>query len=81
MFDPDRMRMERLRQRLSQKRLAEKIGSDQAHVSRIENGALTNLEASTVENIARALGCSMDYLCGLIDQPRYSQAAAEVAHG
>jgi transcriptional regulator with XRE-family HTH domain len=62
MLDRDRLRMGRLRLRLTQQRLGELIGQDQAYVSRLERGGLTEITVTTLERIADVLGVSTDYL-------------------
>ena len=60
--------MGRLRLRLSQKRLGELIGQDQAYVSRLERGHLPEISMTTLERLADALHVSMDFLAGRIDR-------------
>jgi transcriptional regulator with XRE-family HTH domain len=64
------MKQERLKLGLSQEKLAALVGTDKAHISRIESGARPSIAASTVARIATALGCSVDYLLGLTSHSR-----------
>jgi transcriptional regulator with XRE-family HTH domain len=62
MLDRERLRMRRLKLRLSQQRLGELIGQDQSYVSKLERGELTEITVTTLVGLARALGVSLDYL-------------------
>jgi transcriptional regulator with XRE-family HTH domain len=64
MLDAERIRMKRLRLRMSQKQLGESVGQDQAYISRLERGEITDITARTLERLADALRCSTDYLLG-----------------
>jgi transcriptional regulator with XRE-family HTH domain len=56
--------MKRLVTRMSQRELGEKIGKDQAYVSRLERGAFPGITIETLEALADTLGVSTDYLLG-----------------
>jgi transcriptional regulator with XRE-family HTH domain len=56
--------MKRLEVRLSQRELAAKIGTDQAHISRIERGERTAITVQTLVKLADVLRVSTDYLLG-----------------
>ena len=62
MLDVDKMRLRRLELRLSQKALGEAIRQDQAYVSRVENGIITDVTAETLARIARVLKVPMEQL-------------------
>lgn len=62
MLDPERIRMTRLQLRLSQRQLGEMIGQDQAYISRLENGTITDITVGTLEQIADALQVRVEYL-------------------
>ena len=62
MLDVDKMRLRRLELRLSQKVLGEAIRQDQAYVSRVENGIITDVTAETLARIARVLKIPMEQL-------------------
>ena len=64
MLDTERVRMGRLKLRLSQKRLGAMIGQDQAYVSRLERGHFPEISMTTLERLADALQVSMDFLAG-----------------
>jgi len=60
---------QRLRQRreqlgLSQHALARRTGVPQARISEFESGTKTGMTLDTAKRLARALGCSIDYLAG-----------------
>jgi transcriptional regulator with XRE-family HTH domain len=80
MLDRDRLRMARLRLRLTQERLGKEIGQDQSYVSRLERGDFTEITVTTLERLADALQVSTDYLLGREDQDSelWPAAAAEV---
>jgi len=62
MLDVDKMRLRRLELRLSQKALGEAIRQDQAYISRVENGIITDVTAETLGRIARVLEVPMEQL-------------------
>ena len=53
MLDTERVRMGRLKLRLSQKRLGAMIGQDQAYVSRLERGHFPEISMTTLERPGR----------------------------
>jgi transcriptional regulator with XRE-family HTH domain len=65
-----RIRERRERLTLSQTELGRRIGKDGQYISKLERGILTNLTANTLEQLAEALVCSMDYLMNRTDDPR-----------
>ena len=42
----------------------------QSWISELENGKRHHVEADTIYRFCQALGCSLDYLAGLTDDPR-----------
>ena len=64
MLDPTIIRMRRLELRMSQRELGEKLGQDQAYVSRLERGDLKEITVKTLELLATALRISPDTLLG-----------------
>jgi DNA-binding Xre family transcriptional regulator len=58
----------RLRHGLTQKALCDASGLPQPHLSRLENGRVTNPDAATLERLAAALGVSMDEVMKAIQQ-------------
>ena len=69
MLDAERVRMRRLKKRLSQGALGKAIGQDQAYVSRLENGAIKEITIQTLERLADGLEVSTDYLLGRVEEP------------
>jgi transcriptional regulator with XRE-family HTH domain len=51
----------------SQTELARKIGIAPSRISEFESGLKTDCNLSTAKRLARALGCSIDYLAGTWD--------------
>jgi transcriptional regulator with XRE-family HTH domain len=68
MLDRHRLRMARLRLRLSQESLGKAIGQDQSYVSKLERGDLLDITISTLERLADVLSLSTDYLLGRKEQ-------------
>lgn len=62
-----RMRELRKELNLSQSQLGKKLGLEKSTISSYETGARTPT-AHVASNIARCLGVSLDYLCGLNDE-------------
>ena len=52
----------------SQTDLAQKIGIAPSRISEFESGLKTDCNLSTAKRVARALGCSIDYLAGTWDE-------------
>ena len=52
----------------SQMELAQKIGIAPSRISEFESGLKTDCNLSTAKRLARALGCSIDYLAGTWDE-------------
>jgi transcriptional regulator with XRE-family HTH domain len=64
MLDAERVRMTRLKYRISQRALAEMIGQHQSYISRLERGDVTAITVQTLEALADALNVTTDYLLG-----------------
>ncbi len=64
MLDADRIRLCRLKLRLSQQRLGDLVGQDQAYISRLERGWITDITVRTLERLADVFGETTDYLLG-----------------
>jgi transcriptional regulator with XRE-family HTH domain len=81
MLDRDRLRMRRLKLRLSQQQLGQMIGHDQGYVSRLERGEITDITVRTLARLADALRASTDYLLGRKDdeEDEVSQPVEAVA--
>ena len=69
MLDAERVRIRRLKKRMSQKALGNALGQDQAYVSRLEQGKLGNVTVETLARLADALGVTTDYLLGRTEEP------------
>ena len=65
----DRLRLQRLKLRLSQQQLGVQIGHDQGYVSRLERGEITEITVRTLARLADALDLSIDYLMNRTDDP------------
>jgi transcriptional regulator with XRE-family HTH domain len=61
-FDGEALKRIREQRGLSQRQLAKAAGVHSTAVSRLENGARSNPQASTITHIARALGVSVEEL-------------------
>ena len=61
---------------LSQTDLARIIGISPSRISDFERGAKTDCNLSTAKRLARALGCSIDYLAGTWDEEAEAPPAA-----
>ena len=64
MLDRERLRMARLRLRLSQDILGRDIGQDQSYISKVERGELQDITIRTLVLLADVLEVSADYLLG-----------------
>jgi transcriptional regulator with XRE-family HTH domain len=60
-----RLRTER---RWTQQELAARAGIAQPVISRLESHARANVHADVLKRLARALGCTADYLIGMYDE-------------
>ena len=75
----ERLRRQRLQSGFTQTELAERSGVRQSLISRLENGTRDNPSADTLRRLARALGCTTDYLVGMHDddeEPAYPRRRA-----
>jgi transcriptional regulator with XRE-family HTH domain len=68
MLDRERLRLQRLKLRLTQQQLGQLIGQDQGYVSRLERGEVTEITVRTLGRIADVLHVSTDYLLGRKDE-------------
>jgi transcriptional regulator with XRE-family HTH domain len=55
--------------RLSQQDVAERTGLKVQNISRLEQDHRVHVRSDTLRRLAEALGCSTDYLVGLVDDP------------
>ena len=77
-------KVQRLRKErgMTQSELAERAGVSQAIISRLENKVRSNVNADVLKGLAKALGCTTDYLVGMHeDEDSESLAAAEALVG
>jgi transcriptional regulator with XRE-family HTH domain len=63
-LNTERLRLCRLRLRLSQARLGTQIGQDQGYISRLERGVVTDITIRTLVRLADTLGVTTDFLLG-----------------
>jgi transcriptional regulator with XRE-family HTH domain len=63
----DRLKRQRVRRGYSQTELARLSGVKQSLISRIENGSRDNPSADVLRGLAKALGCTTDYLVGMYE--------------
>jgi transcriptional regulator with XRE-family HTH domain len=79
----ERLRRQRLQRGFTQTELAERSGVRQSLISRLENGTRDNPSADNLRRLARALGCTTDYLVGMHEdddeEPVYRRRRALVA--
>jgi len=65
----------------SQTELAQRIGIAPSRISEFESGLKTDCTLSTAKRLARALGCSIDYLADTWDEGEEPAEAATPAPG
>jgi transcriptional regulator with XRE-family HTH domain len=65
----------------SQTDLAQRIGIAPSRISEFESGLKTDCNLSTAKRLARALGCSIDYLAGTWDEAAEAPLAETVPAG
>jgi transcriptional regulator with XRE-family HTH domain len=53
----------------TRRELAKRAGLHEQHLANIERGNRHRIEAETIIKLARALGCTTDYLMGVADTP------------
>ena len=76
-----RIKIARIKNRITQTRLAERIGISTTALSQIESDETTNPHLSTVIALADALGVSIDYLVGRKENDRETEPAdADLVH-
>ena len=59
----------------TRRELARRAGLHEQHLAKVERGNRVRVEAETVRKLARALGCTTDYLLGM-DVPEAVESAA-----
>jgi transcriptional regulator with XRE-family HTH domain len=53
----------------TRRELATRAGLHEQHLAKVEWGTRHRIEGDTILRLARALGCTADYLIGLTDDP------------
>ena len=81
MINGKRVKLRRIKLGLNQKALGERIGQDQAYISRLERGQLPGATIAVLERLADVLGVSTDYLLNRTEEsdPELQCAPAAVA--
>ena len=65
---------------MTQRELSAEVGVHRNTIARLERGVLTDLPGKAIARIARALGCTTDFLLGLSEDETTSELwAAEEA--
>jgi len=72
----ERIKRERRKRDWTQDDLAKHSDIPQPLISRLESGARDNPTTHVLRALARALGCSMDYLAGMYDESENEAAAS-----
>lgn len=75
MIRGERLRMLRQRRQLSQGTLGKLIHQDGQYISKLEHGRLPGVTTTTLVRLCQVLGCSSDYLLGLVDDEEAEHAA------
>ena len=75
----ERIKIARIRHRLKQAQLAERIGISVNSLSQIESGETANPRMDTLIALANALQVSMDYLAGRTDEEGIKLCSTAVA--
>jgi transcriptional regulator with XRE-family HTH domain len=60
----------------TRRELAKRASLHEQHLAKVERGQRPRLEADTVVKLAKALGCTSDYLLGLAEDPTPQAPAA-----
>jgi transcriptional regulator with XRE-family HTH domain len=71
----ERILLLRRRQGLTQRELAKMAGLNSNTLARVERGEVKDLGGQSVAKLARALGCTTDYLLGMTDDTDEEDAA------
>ena len=64
----ERIKRQRVKRGYTQTELAERSGVKQSLISRLEGGSRDNPSADVLRGLARALGCTADYLIGMYEE-------------
>jgi transcriptional regulator with XRE-family HTH domain len=68
----------RRQRKLSQIELANRVGVRQSFISKLEAGEQTNPGAVALKGLAKALGCTTDYLVGMHEDDESEQLPTAV---
>lgn len=71
----ERVLIMRRRRDMTQRALAQAASLNTNTIARVEQGNLKDLGGQSVARLARALGCSADYLLGLVEEDEEESAA------
>jgi transcriptional regulator with XRE-family HTH domain len=74
-----RVKRLRIERGLTQMELAERADISQAVISRLEADVRRNVNADVLKALAKALGCTTDYLVGMHEDDESELMAAELA--
>ena len=65
--------------RMTQKELADTVGTPQSHIAALESGSRKDVTGRTLRRFARALKCSADDLIGTFEELEESEAETKRA--
>ena len=77
----EKIRRLRLERGLTQTELADRAKVSQGIISRLENRVRHNVNADVLKQLAKALGCTTDYLVGMHEDEKSEFLPAGVAVG
>jgi transcriptional regulator with XRE-family HTH domain len=69
----------RVARKLTQQELADRAGVSQAIISRLETDDRDNVTSDVLKGLAKALGCTTDYLVGMHEDEDSERKPAAVA--
>ncbi len=75
----ERVKRQRISRGFTQTELAQRSGVRQSLISRLENGTRDNPSADILRRLAKALGCTTDYLVGMYEDDAGQYETAAVA--
>jgi transcriptional regulator with XRE-family HTH domain len=75
----DRIKLLRQKRRLTQVELAERAKVSQTVISRLESNLNQTVNSDVLKGLAKALGCTTDYLVGMHEDEDSERLAAAVA--
>ncbi len=75
----DRVKQLRQKRRLTQVELAERAGVSQTVISRLESNLNQTVNSDVLKGLAKALGCTTDYLVGMYEEGESDMEPAELA--